>query len=148
MVKVGDIAPDFSLPSSDGSEVYLSVLRGRKVLLWFYVEADTPGCSLEARGFRDHREYYNESNIQLLGASFDTPERNQTFASKLGLDFPLLSDTDRSVAIAYGACDDPRARYPERMSFLIDEEGKIERVYHQVDPRDHPARVLADLMGL
>lgn len=148
MVKVGDIAPDFSLPCNDGGEISLSALRGRKVLLWFYVEADTPGCSLEARGFRDHREYYDESNIQLLGVSFDTRERNAAFAGKLGLDFPLLSDLDHSVALAYGACSDPREHHPQRMSFLIDEEGKIERVYHQVDPRDHPARVLVELMDL
>jgi peroxiredoxin Q/BCP len=83
----------------------------------------------------------------VLGASFNTPEQNAAFAQKLGLKFPLLSDSGRATALAYGACQDLRAQHPERKSFLIDEQGRIERVYDRVDPRDHPARVLADVLG-
>jgi peroxiredoxin Q/BCP len=148
MLTPGDLAPDFILPTHDGNEFSLAGQRGAKVLLWFYVEANTPGCTLEGRGFRDHREYFDENNIRVAGISFDSPEANAAFAARYQFGFPLLSDRDHSVALAYGACSNPAAKYPERMSFLIDEQGLIERVYPQVDPRDHPARVLAEILGL
>jgi thioredoxin-dependent peroxiredoxin len=84
----------------------------------------------------------------VLGVSFDTVEQNAAFARKLGVAFPLLCDVDRSVALAYGACSDPRAPNPERVSFLIDEAGIIACAYERVDPRDHPAKVLADILGV
>jgi peroxiredoxin Q/BCP len=148
MVEVGQAAPDFTLIAHDGGKLSLAGLRGAKVLLWFFIEANTPGCALEGRGFRDHQSYFDENNIRVVGVSFDSPEDNAAFASRYEFGFPLLSDSDHSVAIAYGACSDPGARYPDRMSFLIDEHGKIERVYSQVDPRDHPAKVLADVLGV
>jgi peroxiredoxin Q/BCP len=148
ILKAGDPAPEFTLAASSGEPISLKSFRGAKLLLWFYVEAGTPGCTLEGRGFRDHREYFDENNIRVVGVSFDTPEDNAAFAEKHQFGFPLLSDTDHAVAIAYGACSDPAARYPDRMSFLIDEHGMIQKVYDQVDPRDHPARVLADLLGI
>ena len=80
--------------------------------------------------------------------SFDSPEDNAAFARRYEFGFPLLSDADHAVAIAYGACSGSDARYPDRVSFLIDEHGAVERVYDQVDPRDHPARVLADVLGV
>lgn len=83
----------------------------------------------------------------MLGASFNTAEQNAAFAKKLGVKFPLLCDTGRQLGMAYGACTDAHAQCAERVSFLIGPDGNIERVYGQVDPRDHPARVLADLMG-
>ena len=123
-------------------------LRGAKVLLWFFVEANTPGCTLEGRGFRDHQSYFDENNICVVGVSFDSPEDNAAFVRRHEFGFPLLCDADHVVAVAYGACTGIDARYPERVSFLIDEQGLIERVYDQVDPRDHPARVLADVLGV
>jgi len=134
--------------ATDGAPVTLKSFRGAKVLLWFYVEASTPGCTLEGRGFRDHQSYFDDNNIRVVGISFDTPEDNAAFAEKNQFEFPLLSDTRHAVAIAYGACSGSDARYPDRVSFLIDEQGMIEKVYDQVDPRDHPARVLADVLGL
>ncbi len=148
MIKLGELAPDFELASQDGAPFSLKNLRGAKVLLWFFVEASTPGCTLEGRGFRDHQAYFDENNIRVAGISFDSPEDNAAFARRHEFGFPLLSDTDHAVAIAYGACSGASARYPDRVSFLIDEHGKIERVYDQVDPRDHPARVLADVLGV
>jgi thioredoxin-dependent peroxiredoxin len=148
MLKAGDPAPDFTLVAHDGAKLSLASLRGVKVLLWFFVEANTPACALEGRGFRDHQAYFDESNIRVVGISFDSPEDNAAFARKYEFGFPLLSDSDHAVAIAFGACSGAGARYPERMSFLIDERGAIERVYDQVDPRDHPARVLADVLGV
>ncbi|MHB8381215.1 MAG: peroxiredoxin [Candidatus Binataceae bacterium] len=146
MLKVGDRAPEFILPAHDGRIISSADLRGRKVLLWFYPAASTPGCTVEGRGFRDHQCYYDENEIQIVGVSFDTVEDNAAFAHNNDFKFPLLSDVAREAALAYGACADSNASSPERVSFLIDEDGLIARVYAQVDPRDHPARVLAELL--
>jgi len=147
-VRAGEPAPDFTLVARDGKPVTLKSFHGAKVLIWFFVEAGTPGCTLEGRGFRDHQSYFDENNIRVVGVSFDTPEDNAAFAEKHQFGFPLLSDSDHAVAVAYGACSGADARYPDRVSFLIDEHGMIEKVYDQVDPRDHPARVLADVLGV
>jgi peroxiredoxin Q/BCP len=146
IVQPGQAAPDFSLPTHDGQTVSLRDLRGRKVLLWFFPEADTPGCTVEGLGFRDHREYFDDANIVVIGVSFNTPEENAAFAKKHDFNFPLLSDTGRSAAVAYGACEDLKARYAERISFLIDENGRIAQVYDSVNPRDHAAQILAGMM--
>jgi thioredoxin-dependent peroxiredoxin len=148
MLKVGDPAPDFTLSDHRGGVFVLSAHRGRKVLMWFFPEAGTPGCTAEGRGFRDGADYFNENRIDVVGISFNSVEENAAFARKEGFEFPLLSDVDRSAALAYGACTDRRARYADRVSILVDEHGNIERMYDQVDPRDHPARVLADLLGV
>jgi thioredoxin-dependent peroxiredoxin len=146
MLKIGDQAPEFTQTTHEGKSVSLANLRGRKVLLWFFPEAGSPGCTTEARSFQDHRGYFDENNVLLLGVSFDPIEDSAIFAQKLGLDFPLLCDTSRIVALSYGACQDLKARYPERISVLIDEDGLVMRVYDHVDPRDHAARVLAELI--
>ena len=148
MLKVGDPAPDFTLPADDGGQFKLSSLRGRSVLLWFFPEADTPGCSLEGRGLRDHRQYFDQSAIEVVGVSFDSVADNSAFARKHNFGFRLLSDATHEVALAFGACESLKARYPERISFLIDANGRIERVYDKVDPRDHAAQVLAGVLGV
>jgi thioredoxin-dependent peroxiredoxin len=146
MLKVGDSAPDFTLPAHDGAPFALASLRGRRVFLWFFPEADTPGCSLEGRGLRDHREYFDQSAIEIVGISFDAVADNAAFARKHNFGFKLLSDTTHEVALAFGACENLKARYPERISFLVGADGRIERVYDKVDPRDHAAQVLVDLL--
>lgn len=148
MLKAGDPAPEFILPADDGGRLALSSLRGRRVFLWFFPEADTPGCSLEGRGLRDHREYFDRSEIEVIGVSFDSVADNAAFARKYNFGFRLLSDTTHEVALAYGACESLKARYPERISFLIDAGGRIERVYDKVDPRDHAAQVLAGVLNV
>ncbi|MBF6560707.1 MAG: peroxiredoxin [Candidatus Binataceae bacterium] len=148
MPKVGEQAPDFTLISHEGLQVALARLRGRKVILWFFPEAATPGCTLEGCSFRDQMNYFDENNIVVLGISFNDVERNDEFAAQYQFPFPLLCDTDRTVGMAYGACDDPRARNANRISFLIDEDGQIARVYDSVNPRDHAAQVLADVLGV
>jgi thioredoxin-dependent peroxiredoxin len=146
MLKVGDTAPDFALTTHLGESLSLSDLGGRRILLWFFPEAGSPGCTTEAKSFQEHRAYFDENNVALLGISFDSAADNAAFAKKLGLEFPLLCDTTREVALAYGACHGPKSRYPDRISVLIDEQGRVIRVYEHVDPRDHAARVLADLI--
>ena len=148
MLGIGDAAPDFTLTADDGAQFKLSSLRGRRVFLWFFPEADTPGCSLEGRGLRDHRDYFVQNGIEIVGISFDTVDDNAAFARKHNFHFRLLSDISHEVALAYGACGSLKARNPERVSFLIDAEGRIERVYDKVDPRDHAARVLADVLDV
>ena len=86
MVEVGQIAPDFTLAVHDGSTLSLKSLRGAKVLLWFFVEANTPGCTLEGRGFRDHQSYFDENNIRVVGVSFDSIEDNAAFAGRVVFD--------------------------------------------------------------
>jgi peroxiredoxin Q/BCP len=147
MLKPGDNAPDFTVMTHEGKPLSLSSLRGTKILLWFYPQAGTPGCTTEGCSLRDNYSYYQENNIVVLGVSFDPPEDNAAFAKKFDFPFALLCDTDRKVALVYGACDNPKAAYAERISYLIDEHGSILRVYPQVDPRVHAAEVLADLLS-
>jgi thioredoxin-dependent peroxiredoxin len=148
LLKPGDLAPDFTLTSHDGRPFTLGMMRGRRILLWFYPEAETPGCTLEGCSLRDQSNYYEENSIAIVGISFDDRERNAAFAEKHRFPFPLLSDPERKVGIAYGACEDRKARHAERISYLIDAAGVIERVYDKVDPRDHAAQVLIDALGL
>lgn len=147
MLKAGDSAPDFTVMTHEGKPLSLSSLRGKKVLLWFYPQAATPGCTTEGCSLRDQYNYYEENGIVVLGVSFDSVEDNAAFAQRFSFPFTLLCDTERKVGLAYGACDSPKAAYAERISYVIDEQGKILRAYPQVDPRIHAAEVLADLLS-
>ncbi len=147
MLKPGDDAPDFTVMTHEGKPLSLSSLRGKKVLLWFYPQAGTPGCTTEGCSLRDQYNYYEENGVVVLGVSFDSVEDNAAFANKFGFPFTLLCDTERKLGLAYGACDNPKATYAERISYVIDEQGKILRAYPQVDPRIHAAEVLADLLS-
>ena len=109
-LSVGDRAPDFTATAHDGRQVALKDFRGKKVLLYFYPRADTPGCTTEGIGFRDRIGDFGELGTVILGASFDTPERNAAFAKKFSFPFLLLSDTDKSLAIKYGAAGAVRTR--------------------------------------
>lgn len=148
LLKPGDLAPDFTLIANNGEQFTLSAMRGHRLLLWFYPEAETPGCTLEGCSLRDQSSYYAENDIAIVGISCDELERNAAFAAKYHFEFSLLSDPAREVSILYGACEDRKARYAERISYLIDAAGLIECVYDQVDPRDHAARVLIDALDL
>jgi thioredoxin-dependent peroxiredoxin len=145
MLKVGDQAPDFTVKSHTGEDISLSDFKGRRVVLWFYPKADTPGCTAEGCGFRDRQPIYAEKNTQILGVSFDTVEENKAFAEKFGFTFPLLCDTEREIGLAYGACDAKDAGYAKRISYVIDEEGRIAQAHEQVNAREHPEELLATI---
>jgi thioredoxin-dependent peroxiredoxin len=145
MLKVGDTAPAFTVQTHVGKEISLASLKGKKVVLWFYPKADTPGWTTEGRGFREQSAEFRTRNVEVLGISFDTVAENAAFAQKFNFPFPLLCDTSRAIGLAYGACDDAKAGYARRISYVIDEEGKILKAYDSVSPRSHPAEVLADL---
>ena len=150
MLNEGDVAPDFELTAGDGSTVRLADLRGRKVVLYFYPRDDTPGCTREACAFRDSTAAYAARGAAVFGVSADSKTSHQKFSSKLGLNFPLLSDPDHRVASEYASWGLKKFMGREyegikRNTFLIDEQGKIARVWEAVKPDGHADEVLAAL---
>ena len=150
-VEEGMLAPDFTLPSDDGGDVTLSELRGKKVVLYFYPKDDTPGCTVQACDFRDAVPGFQGVAAAVLGVSPDSVESHRKFRQKYRLNFPLLADESHEVAEAYGVWKE-RSMYGrkfmgiERSTFLVDEEGKVERVWRKVSPKGH-AEMLAELLG-
>jgi len=141
MLEPGDPAPLFSLSDQAGNLVSLSDLAGRKLLLYFYPKADTPGCTTQSCAVRDAREDLASLGVDVLGISPDRPDEQSAFDEKFGLGFPLLSDPDHAVAEAYGVwgekVSDGRTYMGIiRSSFLIDEAGRIERAWYKVAPAD------------
>ncbi len=148
-IAIGQPAPDFDALAHDGSSVVLHDLHGHWVLLWFYPEADTPGCTIEACGLRDSMQALQAFGCVVLGVSFDAQAKNAAFAAKFDLPYRLLCDTDQRLGAAYGAIETAGedAGWPRRVSFLIDPGGVVARVYDPVDPTTHAATVLRDLEG-
>jgi len=140
----GDAAPDFTLVDQDGTPVALADLRGRKVILYFYPEASTPGCTKEACDFRDNLGSLAAAGYAVLGVSRDQPAKNKKFAEEEHLTFPLLSDPDRAVHEAYGVWGE-KTLYGKkivgviRSTFVIDEEGRIELAQYNVKATGHVA---------
>ena len=145
LLDVGSEAPDFQVKDHTGNDVKLSNLRGKTVVLWFYPKADTPGWTAEGRGFRELISEYQQKNVQILGASFDTIDANAAFAKKFDFPFPLLCDTDRDIGMKYGACDSPSAGNAKRITYVIDPVGNISQVYGKVNAAEHPKELLATL---
>ncbi len=149
-LQVGDVAPDFELPSDGGPTVRLSDLRGRRVVLYFYPKDDTPGCTTQACGFRDAYPRVEESNAVVIGISPDPVESHQKFRTKYNLPFILLADEDHSVADAYGVWG-PKQVYGKssmgilRSHFVIDENGRLADVQVKVSPADSVERALQTL---
>jgi thioredoxin-dependent peroxiredoxin len=150
MIEPGDKAPNFTLSDQDGNEVKLSSLRGRKVVLYFYPKADTPGCTTQACGVRDHAADYDAAGAVVLGVSRDPVERIAKFDDKHSLGFRLLSDADHAVAEAYGVWVE-KSMYGrkfmgmQRSTFVIDPKGKVTHVFPKVSPKTHDDVVLAAL---
>ena len=152
-MKAGDPAPDFALPDQAGKGHRLSDYRGRWVLLYFYPKDDTPGCTTEACGLRDHFAKFGKRKVQIFGISADSVASHAKFAGKFKLPFPLLADEQKSVVRGYGVWGKKRFMGREyegihRLSFLIDPKGKIARVYPKVKPEGHAEEVLRDLEAL
>jgi peroxiredoxin Q/BCP len=150
MLKPGDPAPDFTLPDQNGDPVTLSGLRGKNVVLYFYPKADTPGCTTQACGVRDHRADYNAAGAVVLGVSPDPIKAVGKFDQKFGLGFPLLADEKHEVAEQYGVWVE-KSMYGrkymgnERTTFVIDPDGNIKDILHKVKPAAHDDLVLAAL---
>jgi peroxiredoxin Q/BCP len=149
-VEQGEAAPDFTLPDQSGELVTLSALRGNTVVLFFYPKADTPGCTVQACGVRDHHADYEQAGAVVLGVSADPIKRIANFAGKYTLGFPLLSDEDHAVAEAYGVWVE-KSMYGrtymgmERTTFVISPEGVVTEVFRKVKPAEHDELVLASL---
>lgn len=137
---LGEMAPDFTLPDQDGVEHSLSDYRGQRVLLYFYLRDDTPGCTKEAKDLRDDYPGYQSASIAVLGVSFDSPASHVAFRDKYSLPFTLLSDQSKRVARLYGT----QGSYPfaTRRSFLINDNGEILHIIKDVDVTTHSKEVL------
>ena len=147
-LKPGDPAPEFSLTDQDGNTRTLDSLRGRKVLVYFYPKADTPGCTTQSCGLRDVREQVGDT--QIIGISPDKPARQKKFDEKYGLGFPLLADEDHQAAEAFGVWAE-KSMYGKkymgivRSAFLVDEQGNIAEAWYKVSPKDTPTNLLKAL---
>ncbi|MCW2559992.1 MAG: peroxiredoxin [Mycobacterium sp.] len=147
---VGDKAPAFSLRDADGNTVKLSDFKGRKVIVYFYPAASTPGCTKQACDFRDSLAQLNEAGLDVIGISPDKPAKLAKFRDTEGLTFPLLSDPDRAVLTAWGAFGE-KTMYGKtvqgviRSTFVVDESGKIEVAQYNVKATGHVAKLRRDI---
>ncbi|MEQ9499028.1 MAG: thioredoxin-dependent thiol peroxidase [Deltaproteobacteria bacterium] len=151
--EVGTKAPTFTLPSDGGGEVSLESLRGKNVVLYFYPRDDTPGCTVEACGFRDASSELAGANAVVLGVSRDTVKKHDKFKAKFNLDFPLLSDPAGEVISAYGSWGPKKFMGREfngilRTTFIIDKDGNVAKAFPKVSPKTHAAEILAALSEL
>jgi peroxiredoxin Q/BCP len=149
----GDQAPDFTLPDQGGNPVTLSDFRGQTVVLYFYPRADTPGCTTQACGVRDHAGDYDEIDARVIGISPDPVTAVRKFADKYDLGFTLLADEDHAVADAYGTWGEKRMYGKtymgvQRATFIIDGDGRVAKVFPKVSPKTHDDVVLEALAAL
>jgi thioredoxin-dependent peroxiredoxin len=150
MIEPGEQAPDFELPDQDGNPVKLSDLRGQPVVVYFYPKADTPGCTTQACGVRDHCGDYAQAGAVVLGISPDTVAKVKKFHDKQSLNFSLLADAEHAVADAYGVWVQ-KSMYGrtyfgnERTTFVLDAGGRVAQVLRKVKPSEHDALVLKAL---
>jgi thioredoxin-dependent peroxiredoxin len=143
---VGTLAPDFTLASQDGSQVSLKDYRGKWVVVYFYPKDQTPGCTIEAHNFQRDQPQYAQRNAVVVGVSVDTAESHKEFCAKEGLNFKLLADTEHKVVKEYGSTMSYQGvEIAARNTFIVDPQGKIQRVYTTVNPNNHSAEVLAAL---
>jgi len=147
MIKEGSTAPAFKTTDAEGRSVSLKDFRGQKVVLYFYPKDDTPGCTKEACSFRDAFEDFEKADIKVLGISTDNEASHRKFTKKFDLPFTLLTDTDHSIAAKYGSYGEKKFMGRtylgvHRKTFLIDEKGKIKRVFEKVKVDEHARDVL------
>ena len=147
MLKERSAAPDFAAKDANGEIVRLKDLRGQKVVLYFYPRDDTPGCTKEACSFRDAFAQFKRRNIRILGVSVDSEASHSKFTAKYKLPFTLIADPDHAIADAYGVYGEKKfmgRTYMgvKRITYLIDEKGKIKKVFEKVKPEEHAQEVL------
>lgn len=155
LLEVGQAAPDFEVVNDAGKKVKLSDFKGQRVVLYFYPQADTPGCTVESCAFRDSYQTYQSKDVVILGASPDTVEDQVSFKVKYSLPFTLLADKDHQVAEKYGVWDTWTRKNQKgenftytgiyRSTFVIDENGKVVQVLKDLDPASHASEVLKEL---
>jgi thioredoxin-dependent peroxiredoxin len=141
MVAKGDMAPDFQAPNQDGTAFQLSSLRGSPAVVYFYPQADTTGCTIESKGFRDAYAEFNAHKVAVIGVSTDDCPMQKAFMDKYGLPFPLIADSKREVATKFGVLG-PGGK-ARRVTFLLDATGKVMEVVEGVSPDQHVARARA-----
>jgi peroxiredoxin Q/BCP len=145
--QVGQMAPNFTLPSQDGSKVNLTDFRGKWVVLYFYPKDGTSGCTLEAHNFQRDIAKYEQDNAVIVGVSVDSADSHKEFCAKQGLHFKLLADTEKKVSQDYDSFHS-LLRFSARNTFLIDPTGKIAKIWLGVSPSSHSEEVLAALSTL
>ena len=150
MLDVGEKAPSFTLPDGDGTKISLDNFRGKKVVLWFFPKANTPGWTTEGQGFRDELQKFEEKNVVIIGMSADSPNKQKMFCEKQGFEFPMLCDESKDILQAYGVWGKKKFMGREyegifRNTFVIDEKGIIEKAYKKVNVKSHAQDILADL---
>jgi peroxiredoxin Q/BCP len=145
--QVGQPAPDFTLPTQDGSKISLHDFRGKWVVLYFYPKDGTSGCTLEAHNFQRDIAKYEQAGAVIVGVSVDSPDSHKEFCAKQGLSFKLAADTDKNVSRQYDSFNG-LLRMSSRNTFLVDPQGKIAKVWTGVSPGKHSEEVLAALASM
>lgn len=148
-LKIGDKAPDFNAVSEDGTRIKLSNFKGKKVILFFYPKANTPGCTAEACNLRDNSIDLLEKGFEVLGVSADDEKKQMNFRTKYNLPYPLIADTEKEVITAYGVWGPKKFMGREydgihRTTFVIDENGMIEHIFLKVKTKDHTNQILSE----
>jgi thioredoxin-dependent peroxiredoxin len=147
LLKEGDKAPEFSALNQDGNEIKLSDFKGNKVVLYFYPKDDTPGCTAQACDLRDNHSKLLQSGYQVIGVSPDSVTKHQKFALKYELPFTLVADTEKKILQAYGVWGEKKFMGKvydgvHRTTYVIDEEGKIEKIISKVNTKNHYAQIV------
>jgi thioredoxin-dependent peroxiredoxin len=137
MLQPGTKAPAFSVNDHNGNSINLKDCLGKKIVLWFYPKADTPGCTVEGQGFRDDFKKFEEKGIQIFGVSLDNEKDNKAFAEKFSFPYPLLCDVNKDIALAYHAIKSADDQHAARISYVIGEDGKILESIESVDTKNH-----------
>ena len=150
MLKKGNKAPDFTLSDAEGNSVSLTDFLGKKIVLWFFPKASTPGWIIEGKGFRDEFQKFEEKNIQIIGCSADPQKKQKKFCDKQNFQFPLLCDESHEMLEAYRVWGKKKFMGREymgisRVTYIIDENGMIEKVYEKVRTISHAKDILNDL---
>ncbi|MFV8225712.1 thioredoxin-dependent thiol peroxidase [Christiangramia aquimixticola] len=148
-LKEGDKAPDFKAEDQDGNTIQLTDYKGKKLVLFFYPKASTPGCTAEACNLNDNYELMKSKGYEILGVSADSKKRQQNFKNKYGFDYPLLADEEKEVIKAYGIWGPKKFMGKEyegihRTTFIINEEGVIEKVIKKVKTKAHSEQILEE----